>query len=391
MLEHAFRGGKRYWALIGLWALLAAVGTAAYSVQLTKGLTVTGMSRDVSWGLYISQFTFMVGVAASAVMVVLPYYLHDYKAFGRMVILGECLAVSSVLTCQLFIFVDLGKPMRVLNVMLHPTPNSPMFWDMIALTGYLLLNLVIGWTTFDAERKNGPPPKWVKPLIYLSIPWAISIHTVTAFLYSGLSARAFWMTAVLAPRFLASAFASGPSLLIVLALLLRKYTKFDPGDRAVRKLAEIVAYAVAVNLFLVLVEMFTGIYSNMPHHLHPLEYLYLGLEGKGVLVPWMWLSAVLTVVSLVLLLIPAVRKSNGLLTAVCLAVIVSVWIDKGMGLVVTGFIPSPLGKVTEYTPTAIELMVALGVYGIGLLVLTALYRIVVNVREQQLPASASRE
>jgi molybdopterin-containing oxidoreductase family membrane subunit len=96
MLQEAFKGGRRYWILVGIWTLLIVVGLAAYGRQLTEGLTVTGMSRDVTWGLYISQFTFLVGVAASAVMVVLPYYLHNYKAFGRMVILGEFLAVSSV-------------------------------------------------------------------------------------------------------------------------------------------------------------------------------------------------------------------------------------------------------------------------------------------------------
>jgi molybdopterin-containing oxidoreductase family membrane subunit len=243
MLQEAFRGGKKYWILLGVWAALIVVGLAAYGRQLSEGLHITGMSQDVTWGLYISQFTFLVGVAASAVMVVLPYYLHNYKVFGRMVILGEGLAVSAVLMCALFILVDMGQPMRVVNVFLHPSPHSLMFWDTLVLFGYLFLNLIIGVVTFEAERKGAPPPNWVRPLIYLSIPWAISIHTVTAFLYSGLEARPFWMTAILAPRFLASAFASGPSLLILLALILRRFTRFDPGWEAIQKLVTIVAYA----------------------------------------------------------------------------------------------------------------------------------------------------
>ena len=188
MIQNVFHGSKRYWAILAIWALLILVGLAAWSHQYADGLSVTGMSRDVSWGLYIAQFTFMVGVAASAVMVVLPYYLHDYKAFGRTVILGEFLAVSAVVVCMLFVFVDMGQPRRVLNVLLHPRPNSVMFWDFMVLGGYLLLNLVIGVVTIEAERKEAPPPRWVRPLIYLSIPWAVSIHTVTAFLYSGLGA-----------------------------------------------------------------------------------------------------------------------------------------------------------------------------------------------------------
>jgi Ni/Fe-hydrogenase subunit HybB-like protein len=382
MLDSAFRGGMRYWTLLGFWMLIILAGLAAYGRQLSEGLGVTGMSRDVTWGLYIAQFTFLVGVAASAVMVVIPYYLHDYKAFRPMVILGEFLAVSAVAMCMLFIFVDLGQPRRVLNVLLHPSPHSVMFWDMVVLSGYLLLNLVIGGVTLEAERQGTKPPKWIKPLVYLSIPWAVSIHTVTAFLYSGLSARPFWMTPVLAPRFLASAFASGPSLLIIIALILRRFTKFEAGKEAIQKLATIITYALVANVFFTLVEIFTAFYSNMPHHMHSFQYLFFGLEGHNSLAPWMWTCELLTVGSVVLLLLPGVRKHEGLLAPICVAVIAAVWIEKGMGTVVTGFVPTPMGKVTEYLPTAPEVMITLGVYGIGFLVLSVLCKIVVGVRER---------
>jgi len=386
MLQEAARGGKRYWLLLGVWALLIVMGLTAYGWQLVVGLGVTGMSRDVTWGLYIAQFTFLVGVAASAVMVVLPYYLHNYKAFGKMVIMGEFLAVPAVLMCMLFIFVDMGQPTRVLNVILHPTPNSVMFWDMTVLMGYLLLNLVIGTLTFDAERRGAPPRKWVKPLIYISIPWAVSIHTVTAFLYSGLEARSFWMTAILAPRFLASAFASGPSLLILLSLIMRKYTNFDPGREAIQKLATIVTYAMVINVFFVIVELFTALYGNMPHHVHPFQYLFLGLHGHSALVPWIWTGQTLTLCAVALLLFPGIRRQEKFLAPICVAVITAIWIEKGMGMVVTGFIPTPLGKVTDYTPTAPEIAVTVGVYAIGFFVLTVLYKIVQNVRERLQPA-----
>jgi Ni/Fe-hydrogenase subunit HybB-like protein len=382
MLQEAARGGKRYWALLGFWALLIVIGLAAYSQQLIQGLRITGMSRDVTWGLYIAQFTFLVGVAASAVMVVLPYYLHHYKAFGRMVILGEFLAVSAVLMCMLFIFVDMGQPTRVLNVILHPTPNSVMFWDMTVLMGYLLLNLVIGCLTFDAERRGAPPRKWVKPLIYLSIPWAVSIHTVTAFLYSGLQARPFWMTAILAPRFLASAFASGPSLLILLGLIMRRFTRFDPGKEAIQTLATIVTYAMLINVFFVIVELFTALYGHMPSHTHEFQYMFFGLHGHDRLVPWMWTGEALTICAVALLLVPRIRRQENILAVTCVAVIVAIWIEKGMGLVVTGFIPNPLGRVTEYTPTLLEIAVTIGVYAIGFFVLTLLYKIIQNVRER---------
>jgi len=382
MLEKALHGSSRYWALVVFLLVIIAVGVTTYLKQFTEGLTITGLSRDVPWGFYISQFTFMVGVAASAVMVVLPYYLHNYKAFGKLVILGEMLAISSMLMCMLFIFVDMGQPMRVLNIALHPTPNSPMFWDMISVFGYLALNSVIAWVTFGAERKGVAPPKWIKPIIILSIPWAVSIHTVTAFLYSGLEARHFWLTAILAPRFLASAFSAGPSILLILCLVLRRFTGFDVGKEAIQTLGKIVTYAMAVNVFFVLVELFTGLYSDIPAHVHHFAYMYQGHEGHGVLVPWMTASTVLSIVGLLLLLFPQVRRKEGALAVACLMVVAALWIEKGLGLVITGFVPSPLGYYNEYWPTGREVMIGLGVYGIGFFVLTVLYKIAVAVRQE---------
>jgi molybdopterin-containing oxidoreductase family membrane subunit len=382
MFESAFRGGARYWLLLAFWGLIILLGLWEYSGQLTQGLTVTGMSRDITWGLYIAQFTFLVGVAASAVMVVLPYYLHNYKAFGKITILGEFLAVSAVAMCMLFIFVDLGQPLRVLNVMLHPTPNSVMFWDMVALGGYLILNLIIAWVSLDSERNGVAPPKWIRPLIYLSIPWAVSIHTVTAFLYCGLPGRHLWLTAIMAPRFLASAFSAGPALLIILCLIVRRRTSFDPGKEAIGKLATIVLYAMIINVFFIALEFFTAFYSQIPGHMHGLEYLYFGLEGHSALTPWMWTSVLLAFLGIFMLLSPAVRQREDLLGLACGAIFLGTWIDKGMGLVVGGFIPSPLGAVNDYTPTGPEVMITLGVYGVGFLILTVLYKMALSVRRQ---------
>lgn len=381
MIEKAFYGDRRYWTWLAALGVIIVIGVLAYLRQFNEGLTITGLSRDVSWGLYIAQFTFLVGVAASAVMVVLPYYLHDFKAFGKMTILGEFLAIGAVLMCMMFIFVDMGQPFRIVNVFLHPTPHSMMFWDTVVLSGYLVLNVLISRVTLTAERKGIAPPGWIKPIIILSIPWAISIHTVTAFLYSGLAARPFWMTAVLAPRFLASAFASGPALLILLALILRKYTKFDAGREPIRKLAIIATYSMCINVFLILMELFTAIYSDIPEHLMHFQYLFLGIGDKTALVPWMWSSVLLAVITLVILLNPKTRNNEGLLGFACVTLFVSIWIDKGMGMVVTGYVPNPMGQVIEYVPTFPEVLITLAVYGIGMGVITVLYKVALSVRE----------
>jgi len=381
MLDKALSGSKRYWTWI--FILLAVIGVAflTYLKQFNEGLGISGMSRDVSWGLYIGQFTFLVGVAASAVMLVIPYYLHDFKKFGKIVILGEFLAISAVIMCVLFIFVDMGQPMRITNVILYPTLNSVMFWDSVVLMGYLVLNLVIGWTTLGAERKGVKPPQWVKPLIYLSVPWAVSIHTVTAFLYAGVPGRHFWLTAVMAPRFLASAFAGGPALLILLALLVRKFTKFDPGTEPIQALAKIVTYAMFANVFLLGMEFFTAFYSNIPGHMHPFHYLYAGVDGHNKLVPLMWVSSIFAITSLALLVFPGIRKNEKILAFACAILFISLWIDKGFGLVIGGFVPNMFEGITEYWPTLPEAIITSGVWAIGLLVLTVLYKVAISVRE----------
>jgi len=381
-LEKALVGNRRYWTWIGALLVVIALGVLSYLRQLQFGLGITGLSRDVTWGLYIAQFTFLVGVAASAVVVVLPYYLHNYRAFGKITILGEFLAISAVTMCLLFIFVDMGQPGRVLNVLLYPTPDSIMFWDMVVLSGYLLLNAVIGGITLGAERKDVPPPRWILPVIILSIPWAVSIHTVTAFLYSGLPGRHLWLTALLAPRFLASAFASGPALLILLTMVVRRLARFDPGQEAIQKLSLIVTYTMIINVFFVLMEVFTVFYSQIPEPMSHFQFLFVGLDGHAPLVPWMWASMALAVISLVLLITPRYRANERLLAVACVMVFASLWIDKGMGLIVGGFVPSPLGHVTPYVPTLPEVSITLAIWAVGFLMLTVLYKMALAVREE---------
>ncbi|MEZ4526522.1 MAG: NrfD/PsrC family molybdoenzyme membrane anchor subunit [Desulfobacterales bacterium] len=382
MLELAIKGSKKYYGWLGLLAAVAGAGVLVWLWQLDFGLGITGMSRDVSWGFYIAQFTFLVGVAAGGVMVVLPYYLHDYKAFGRITILGEFLAISALTMCLLFIMVDLGQPMRMLNVIFYASPHSMLFWDMIVLNGYLFLNIVIGWNVLEAERNGTHYGKWHKPFIYLSSPWAVGIHTVTAYLYCGLPGRGFWLTAILAPRFLSSAFAAGPALLILLCLIIRRVTNFDPGKEQIQNLARIVTYAIIINVFFFLCEVFVAFYSQIPEHMDHIKYLFVGLHGHGSLVPYMWTSMILMTVAILMLLPPSFRQNEGLLAVSCVLVFVGTGIDKGLGMISGGFVPNPLHEVNEYAPTIPELIVTLGVWAAGFLVLTLLFKMAVSVKEE---------
>jgi len=382
MLELAFKGSKKYYGWMTLLLVLIGIGFLVYLKQLFFGLGITGLSRDTSWGFYIAQLTFLVGVAAGGVMVVLPYYLHDYKAFGRITILGEFLAIAALIMCGLFVFVDLGQPMRIANMFLYPSPNSVLFWDAMVIQGYMILNIIIGWHVLEAERNNTHYPYWIKLLIFLSIPFAVSIHTVTAFLYCGLPGRGYWLTAILAPRFLSSAFAAGPALLILMSLIIRKNTNFDPGREQIQSLAKIVAYAITINVFFFLCEIFVIFYSSNPEHMDHIKYLFVGLHGHSAYVPWMWTSMALMVVGIILLVNPITRKNEGVLAVACVAVFAGTWIDKGLGMIAGGFTPNPLHHVNEYIPTVPELVISLGVWAIGFFILSVLFKIAISVKEE---------
>ncbi len=383
MIEKALKGSSVYWGWVIFLLCIIGAGFIAYLYQLKVGLGVTGMSRDISWGVYIAQFTYFVGVAAGAVMLVIPKYLHHYTKYAKVVVFGEFLAIAAVVMCLLFIIVDIGQPMRMMNVVLHPTPHSMLFYDMIVLNGYLIINIICGYNTLLADKKGLPCPGWVKPFIYLSIPWAISIHTVTAFLYAGLPGRHFWLTAIMAPRFLASAFAAGPSLLVMILLFVRKVTKFDPGEEALQNIARTICYAMIVNFFFMGMEFFTAFYSNIPGHKATLEYLFWGIGQYGNLVPFMRACIIIGFAGIFILLVPPIRRNPFWLAVGCACVFLATWIDKGVGLVIGGFIPNPLEMITEYHPTFPEITIATAIWAVGGLILTILYKVAISVREEE--------
>lgn len=383
MIEKVLKGPVSFYVWLAVLGGVITLGALVYLLQLFVGLRVTDLSRDVSWGFYIAQFTYLVGVAASAVMLVLPAYFHHYKKFKKMIILGEFMAIAAVVMCMLFIVVDMGQPQRVLNVILHPTPNSVMFWDMTVLTGYLLLNVVIGWVTLEAERHQVDPPKWIKFFIYLSVFWAFSIHTVTAFLYAGIPGRHYWLTAIMAARFLSSAFCSGPAILLLLSFVLKRISGFDPGKEAVQTLTKIIAYAMGINVFFYVLEVFTAFYSQIPGHMHPMVALFTGHDGHSLWVNgWMWTAAVLGLVSLLLIAMPSTRDNEKILPFTLIILVAATWIDKGLGLLIGGFTPNAFDQITVYSPSIAELTIGLGVYAVGALVLSLLWKIAIDVKHE---------
>ncbi len=380
--QFTFQGSWRFNAWMALLFVMFLVGLNAYAKQLVDGLATTGLVNQVSWGAYIANFTFLVGVAAAAAMLVIPAYVYRNEKMHEVVLFGELMAVAVIVMCLLFVMVDLGRPERFLN-MIPPYgrlnfPGSMLSWDVIVLNGYLLLNLYICGYLLYMKYLGQKPRKLVYiPFVFISIFWAISIHTVTAFLYVGLPGRPFWNHAIVAPRFLASAFVAGPALLIITFQFIRRYCNYFIGNEPIFTLRKIVTVAMIINVFLLGCELFQEFYSDT-YHVVASEYLFFGLHGHNALVPWIWTAVVLNFIGLGLFVSPASRHLHWLNVA-CILSFIGIWIEKGMGLIVPGFVPSPLGQVVEYMPTVNETLICLGIWAFGAMIYSWMLRMAVAI------------
>jgi len=377
------RGSKRYYLWLAFLFVLIIWGSTGYIEQLKQGLLVTNMRDPVSWAFYIGNFTFLVGVAAAAIMLVIPAYIYNWKPLKEVVIFGELLAISAVIMCILFVIVDVGNPLRLwhmipligkLNV-----PSSLLAWDSVVLTLYFFLNLIIvGYLLNTLFYKREYNRRLLTPLILFSIPVAIGIHTVTAFLYNGFAGRPYWNSALLAPKFLASAFCSGPAVLIILFQILKKTTTFEIKDEAIWKIAELMAYAMFINLFFFFAEVFKEVYSDTEHLVH-LEYLFKGLGENRDIVMYGWASLFISFIAFLLFLIPATRKNVVTLNIGAILIWFGVYIEKGIALLIPGFTPDSLGQIYGYRPSLVELKVSMGIFAVGFLIFTLITKIAIAI------------
>jgi len=382
-VREMLRGGRLYWSWILLLVGLTAFGTWHYLDQLVQGMVITGMSDQVSWGFYIANFAFLVGIAAAAVLLVIPAYVFNRKDIKDVVLLGEGMAVAAVVAAILFVVVDVARPDRLWHLIPiigeFNFPTSLLAWDVVVLNGYLVLNLVIAfYMLFSHYRGTKPNFRLYFPFVVLAMFWAISIHTVTAFLFSANSARPFWHTALLGPRFIASAFVSGPALIILTLQIVRRAAHYPVSQGVIDTLAVIMTVALQINLFFVGAELFTDFY-NESAHAASIHYLFLGLGGFDALKAWIWTALALNIIAVTILTINPLRRNMVMLNVACVLGFFGIWIEKGMGLVIPGFIPTPLGEIFEYAPTFPELAISAGCWAIGLLVFTLLAKAVIPI------------
>ncbi len=379
--------GNRTYAL-WMFALIALslLGLNAFSRQLAHGLYTTGMGDEVSWGLYISNFAFLVGMAAAAVMMVIPAYIFKDEEIHKVVIFTELWAIAALIMCLLFVTADIGRPDRLWHMFpvigVFNWPMSMLTWDVLVLNGYLFLNLyVCGYVLYKKYKGQKLVARHYVPIVFLAIAWAPLIHTITAFLFQGLAARPFWHSGLIAPRFLASAFSAGPAFIILVFKIMEYFKCCTIHKDVIAKIRIIVTVSLLVNLLLFGSELFTELYSGSEHSIH-LSFL-LGFHGKSVLAPWIWSAVVLNIIAAIILLLP-VRENPRFLNVACVMIVVGIWVEKGLGFVISGFIPTPLGDFVQYQPSLNELTVCFGILAFGLLIYTALLKIAVPIINGQL-------
>ncbi|MFQ5353488.1 MAG: NrfD/PsrC family molybdoenzyme membrane anchor subunit, partial [Thermodesulfobacteriota bacterium] len=385
VLLYAFTGGSRlYYIWLGFLGFLVLMMIYGSYQQTMHGMIVTNYNDQVSWGIYEAQFIFLVGVAAAAVTVIFPAYVYKHKYLKGLVIIGELLAISAIYMVLLFIMLHMGRPDRLWHMFpvvgIFNFPNSMLAWDVMVVNGYFFLN-VIGasyylYTKYQGRELN---KTFYTPLVYISIVWAVSIHTCTAFLISTLPARPMWYHAIMPIKFISTAFAAGPSMIIIAFLIIRKVTRLKIEDKAIDMLSQIIGWSLTIAIFLTFSEVVTELY-HVTEHSFSLQYLVLGHEGFTGLVAWFKAASILLLFSFVVFIIPKLRKSRTTwLPIACVATFVGIWIDKGMGLVVPAFIPSPIGEFTEYTPSMLEIINVIGVWATGLFLFTVMVRAAIGV------------
>lgn len=378
VVRWSLSGGIVYQLYLCVLVALMMLGVYAYFVQIKVGLAATNMSDIVSWGFYIANFTFLVGVAAAAVMIILPSFIFKDKDLHKVVIIGECVAIGALIMCLMFVFVDLGAPWNAWHLIpiigLFNWPTSLLTWDVLVLNGYLVLNLIVpSYILFCHYHNRKPDAKKYLPFVFLSIFWAFGIHLVTAFLYQGLPARPFWNNPLMGPRFLASAFAAGPALITVVLIIIQSTTSFRVEEQIFNKIRRIVVVAAIINLIMLFSEVFKEFYLPT-HHSLPAIYLYFGLDGHTALVPWIWTAIVMNVLGTLTLAFNPGKNKPVVLVPACILLFIGIWIEKGIGLIVPGLVPSPLGEIVDYAPSWVEIGVTLGILALGVFVVSVLLK-----------------
>ena len=368
---------KRAWTVwISILGLGLLIGFGSFVYQVTSGLGVTGLSNTVSWGMYIVSFIFLVGVSAGGLIVVAGAELAGSQRFEHLNKLAVICSIAAVTTAAGSILPDLGRPFAAWKMMVHPNFTSPLVWDMGVLTVYLLIGAIDLYilTRPEVSRKS------LRIMAIISLPVAIIVHSVTAWIFGLLVARPFWNTPLLAPLFISSALVSGTALVIATAWVVERVTPWRAGSEAMDGLRRLILWFIAADVFLLGTEVMTTFVSGEPDHRRQLDILLVGR-----LAPVFWLEIIVGVfLPTIILLSNRVRKHSWMLLVAAVLLILGVFAKRINILFAAEFEPLidlapgiPGGRPSQqfrpdevYIPTLVEFGVLFGMASLFFSIIT---------------------
>lgn len=365
-----------------LVALGVGVGAGSFAYQWTQGLGVTGLSNTVSWGLYIVVFMFLVGISAGGLIVVAVSELLGTSRLQSLNRLAVLVSGTAILAAAGSILPDLGRPEMFWQMLVSPNWTSPLMWDMVVITLYLT---IAGVDLYILTRPR-PMHRALRVMAIITLPVAVLVHSVTAWIFGLLVARPFWNTALMAPLFISSALVSGTALILIVAWVASRVTSFDPPRHVFADLGKLMAWFVAVDAFLLGAEVLTVYTSRVEHHTGPLDLL---LTGR--LAPVFWLEVTLGLLVPFAIFASRLRHRMPWLLTGATLVVLGVFAKRvnillpGMYEPLVGMEPGipggrpgqPFDASPAYAPTWVEYGVVIGIFAFGAaLVTVGIHRLV---------------
>ena len=374
-------GGKGLNIGIAVAAVVAAAGVALWGVQLSGGLVQTGMRNLDSWGLYITMFMFLVGLSAGGLIISSVPRAFGMKGFGGISKVAVWTSICCTMLAIGFVVVDLGQPLRLWELFAYSNLGSPLMWDIVVLGTYLILSIAYLWATLRAEAGKVSAAA-LRVISVVALVCAVLVHSVTAWIFGLQQAHELWHTALLAPWFVSSALVCGTALVLVVVIALRRAGYLELDQANVVKLVKMLGAFVLVDLYFFGCDLLTSAFPGGS------GAEVVSVLTTGPLAPFFWTEVVGCALCAVVCFVPRLR-TNPLIVVASLLSIVGIFC-KRVQLLVGGFqIPNidyaaPVSSytVTDWTsgmagayqgmvywPTPIEFGLALGVIGLGALLL----------------------
>ncbi len=376
----AAKGGKGATVGIVVSAVIAAIGIALWTVQLSGGMVQTAMRNLDSWGLYITMFMFAVGLSAGGLIISSVPKAFGIKGFGGISKVAVMTSIAATVAAIGFVVVDLGQPLRVWELFAYSNLGSPLMWDIIVLMVYLILSCVYLWAQVQSERGKVSHAA-LRVISVVALVCAILVHSVTAWIFGLQQSHEMWHTALLAPWFVSSALVCGTGLVMCAAVALRAagYLKWDQSDLV--KLAKLLAVFLLVDLYFFGCDLLTEAFPAAS------GLAVVDMLVSGPLAPFFWGEIVLSAVAIVICVVPQLRTTP-LMVVAGLCAIAAIFCKRAQ-LLVGGFqlpnvdLPAVMTPFTVtnwegsmaqayagmvYWPAPLEFGIALGVTALAFLV-----------------------